>query len=114
MYQSVLSLPARNASTSPLALSAALGVLLRTPPSPPHPDHPPDGAVCQMWYMALSVPRAKTSSRPSRLFTTPTSPVTPPPSCAQSDQLYPPAAVWKEVQMELSARVAKSCRRPSE
>src|SRR5205085_1739953 len=72
--------PAFTPPSSACATIPTVGWSLRIPPSDDQADHGPACAtVCQMCQSASSVPRAKTSSRPSELSITAGSLVMTPP-----------------------------------
>src|SRR5258706_13107363 len=89
-----------------------LGSLVITPPRDSHPDQPLLGAVCQMCQSALSVPRAKTSIRPSALIVATGSLVIVPPRDSQPDQPLL-GAVCQMCQSASSVPPAKTSSRPS-
>ena len=70
-----------------------------TPPSDDHPEKGLLGATCHLCQTALSVPRTKTSMRPSALRLTATSEVSTPPCVDHPDHapcvtMAAPCAPW--------------------
>ena len=77
-------------------LRTTTGIDVRSPPSDIHVPHVPLTAVCAMCQSALSVPRAKTSSRPSALTPTAGPEVITPPSDPAGTQV--PSVRWPMIQ----------------
>jgi hypothetical protein len=85
---------------------------LHVEPSEFHGENEPPGATCHMCQRPLSVPRAKTSSRPSALRATAGAEANPPPSEFHGEN-EPPAVACHMCQRALSVPRTKTSSRPS-